>query len=55
MFSQLLTEFSQALITVYITQGKSSKDYTGENVFGLFTKTARKRRRDCFFISNIKT
>ena len=40
MFSQLFSEFSQALTRVSIAQEKSSKDYTGENVFRLFTNTA---------------
>ena len=49
VFPQLFTEFSQTLIDVSITQEKSTKDYTGENIVSLFKKTARERRRDYFF------
>ena len=50
------SSFSQTLIDVSTTQVKSSKDYTGENVFSLFAKTARERKRDyVFLIPNIKT
>ena len=56
MFPQLFTEFSQTLIDVSITQEKSSKDYTGENVVSLFRKAARERRKDyVFLIPNIRT
>ena len=56
MFPQVFNEFPQALIDVSITQDKSSKDYTGANVFSLFAKTARERRRDyVFLIPNINT
>jgi len=49
------SEFSQAFISVSITQERSSKDYTRENCFPfIYKNTARGRRGDYFFTSTIK-